>query len=158
MRKHLGKLSIHRSRRRRLSPLALVGITVSTLLILAVTGVAFAMPQVFSSHAADAEHQQQHHQKHKHKQEQKQQQNQQQQKKQDQQQQQQQQQPQMVNCTLTVPANPLTAQGLATPYVLGGGCDEANKMQAAFVQGAVIDHAGNISIYNLVVVKSDQKL
>src|SRR5438874_166422 len=68
MRKHLGKLSIHRSRRRRLSPLALVGITVSTLLILAVTGVAFAMPQVFSSHAADAEHQQQHHQKHKHKQ------------------------------------------------------------------------------------------
>src|SRR5438874_8168542 len=102
MRKHLGKLSIPRSRRRRLSPLALVGITVSTLLILAVTGVAFAMPQVFSSHAADAEHQQQHHQKHKHKQEQDQQQNQQQdqqqQKKQDQQQQQQQQQPQMVNC------------------------------------------------------------
>ena len=58
MRKHLGKLSIHRSRRRRLSPLALVGISVSTLLVLVVTGVAFAMPQVFSSHAADAEHQQ----------------------------------------------------------------------------------------------------
>src|SRR5436309_11975281 len=165
MRKHLGKLSIHRSRRRRLSPLALVGITVSTLLILAVTGVAFAMPPVFSSHAADAEHQQQHHQKHKHKQEQdqqqkqqqNQQQDQQQQKKQDQQQQQQQQQPQMVNCTLTVPANPLTAQGLATPYVLGGGCDEANKMQAAFVQGAVIDPAGNISIYNPLVVNEDQQ-
>src|SRR5207248_5192625 len=164
MRKHLGKLSIHRSRRRRLSPLALVGITVSTLLILAVTGVAFAMPQVFSSHAADAEHQQQHHQKHKHKQEQdqqqkkqqqNQQQDQQQQKKQDQQQQQQ--QPQMVNCTLTVPANPMTAQGLATPYVLGGGCDEANKMQAAFVQGAVIDPAGNISIYNPLVVNEDQQ-
>src|SRR3989440_361477 len=165
MRKHLGKLSNHRSRRRRLLPLALVGITVSTLLILAVTGVAFAMPQVFSSHAADAEHQQQHHQKHKHKQEQdqqqkqqqNQQQDQQQQKKQDQQQQQQQQQPQMVNCTLTVPANPLTAQGLATPYVLGGGCDEANKMQAAFVQGAVIDPAGNISIYNPLVVNEDQQ-
>src|SRR5438270_5575313 len=164
MRKHLGKLSIHRSRRRRLSPLALVGITVSTLLILAVTGVAFAMPQVFSSHAADAEHQQQHHQKHKHKQEQdqqqkqqqNQQQDQQQQKKQDQQQQQQQ-QPQMVNCTLTVPANPLTAQGLATPYKLGGGCDEANKMQAAFVQGAVIDPAGNISVYNPLVVNQDQQ-
>src|SRR6266700_3774193 len=126
MRKHLGKLSIHRSRRRRLSPLALVGITVSTLLILVVTGVAFAMPQVFSSHAADAEHQQQ-------------------------------QQPQMGNCTLIVPANPLTAQGLATPYVLGGGCDEANKMQAAFVQGAVIDPAGNISIYNPLVVNEDQQ-
>src|SRR6266699_4508652 len=106
MRKHLGKLSIHRSRRRRLSPLALVGITVSTLLILVVTGVAFAMPQVFSSHAADAEHQQQHHQKHKHKH--KQEQNQQQQQQQDQQknQQQDQQQQQMVNCSLNVPANP----------------------------------------------------
>src|SRR6266566_141374 len=147
MRKHLGKLSIHRSRRRRLSPLALVGISVSTLLVLVVTGVAFAMPPVFSSHAADAEHQQQHQQKHQHKQKQDQQ-----QKKQDQQQQQ---QPQMVNCTLTVPANPLTAQGLAMPYVLGGGCDEANKMQAAFVQGAVIDPAGNISIYNPLVVNED---
>lgn len=55
-------------------------------------------------------------------------------------------QQQMINCTLLVPANPLTAQGLAPSYQLGGGCDEANKMQAAFVQGAVIDPAGNISI------------
>ncbi len=67
------------------------------------------------------------------------------------------QQQQMINCTLTVPANPLTAQGLATPYQLGGGCDEANKMQAAFVQGAVIDPAGNISIYNPLVVNQDQQ-
>src|SRR5262249_47030033 len=29
-----------------------------------------------------------------------------------------------LNCTLTVPANPLTAQGLATPYQLGDGCSE----------------------------------
>src|SRR5258708_10661587 len=63
-----------------------------------------------------------------------------------------QQQQQMINCTLTVPANPLTAQGLATPYQLGGGCDEANKMQAAFVQGAVIDPAGNIWVYNPLCV------
>ncbi len=27
-----------------------------------------------------------------------------------------------MNCTLQVPANPLSPQGLATPYVLGDGC------------------------------------
>jgi len=88
-----------------------------------VAGVSFAMPQVFSSHAAGVGN------KHN----------------------------QMINCTLTVPANPLTAQGLATPYRLGGGCDEANKMQAAFVQGAVIDPLGNISVYNPLVVNQGQQ-
>ena len=63
------------------------------------------------------------------------------------------------NCTLIVPANPLSAQGLATPYQLvatdpaNGPCNEANINQTAFVQGAVIDPAtGQISIYNPVVV------
>lgn len=63
------------------------------------------------------------------------------------------------DCTLIVPANPLTAQGLATPYQLvatnadNGPCNEANKTQAAFVQGAVIDPAtGAISIYNPLVI------
>ena len=45
------------------------------------------------------------------------------------------------NCTLIVPANPLTAAGLATPYQLtatdpaAGPCNEANAGQTAFVQG-----------------------
>src|SRR6266849_6369554 len=63
------------------------------------------------------------------------------------------------DCTLVVPAQPLTAQGLATPYQLvatnpdNGPCNEANKAQAAFVQGAVIDPAtGAISIYNPLVI------
>src|SRR5438874_11724793 len=63
------------------------------------------------------------------------------------------------DCTLIVPAQPLTAQGLATPYQLvatdpaNGPCNEANKAQAAFVQGAVIDTAtGQISIYNPLVI------
>jgi hypothetical protein len=63
------------------------------------------------------------------------------------------------DCTLIVPPNPLTAQGLATPYQLvatnpaNGPCNEANKAQAAFVQGAVIDPAtGAISIYNPLVI------
>ncbi len=64
-----------------------------------------------------------------------------------------------MDCTLIVPANPLSAQGLATPYQLttpnpaNGTCHEGNKAQAAFVQGAIIDPAtGVISIYNPLVV------
>ncbi|MEO8954298.1 MAG: hypothetical protein ABI396_05615 [Ktedonobacteraceae bacterium] len=63
------------------------------------------------------------------------------------------------DCSLIVPTNPLTAQGLSTPYQLvatnpaNGPCNEANKAQAAFVQGAVIDPAtGAISIYNPLVI------
>ena len=63
------------------------------------------------------------------------------------------------DCTLIVPAHPLTAQGLATPYQLmatnpdQGPCNEGNKAQAAFVQGAIIDPAkGTISIYNPLIV------
>ena len=63
------------------------------------------------------------------------------------------------NCTLIVPANPLTAQGLATPYQLtatnpaDGPCNEANATQTAFVQGAVINPAtGAISVYNPLVI------
>jgi hypothetical protein len=69
-----------------------------------------------------------------------------------------------MDCILIVPRNPLTAQGLATPYQLvatnpdNGPCNEANKMQAAFVQGAVIDPAtGAISIYNPLVVDKGTK-
>jgi hypothetical protein len=63
------------------------------------------------------------------------------------------------NCTLVVPANPLTAQGLATPYQLTatnaamGPCHEANANQSAFVQAAVYDPAtGALSIYEPLVV------
>ena len=63
------------------------------------------------------------------------------------------------DCTLIVPSHPLSAQGLATPYQLvatdpaNGPCNESNKAQAAFVQGAVIDPAsGQISIYNPLVI------
>jgi hypothetical protein len=65
------------------------------------------------------------------------------------------------NCTIIVPANPLTAQGLATPYQLtatnpaDGPCDEANGAQTAFVQGAVLDPAtGQISVYDPLVVNA----
>src|SRR3989440_6651329 len=63
------------------------------------------------------------------------------------------------DCTLIVPPDPLTAQGLARPYQLvatdpgKGPCHEASAAQAAFVQAAVIDPArGNIAVYNPLVV------
>ncbi len=64
-----------------------------------------------------------------------------------------------MNCTLIVPANPLSAQGLATPYQLiatdpaDGPCNEANANQTAFVQGAIINpRTGRVSIYDPLVV------
>src|SRR5947209_16074277 len=63
------------------------------------------------------------------------------------------------DCTLIVPAHPLSAAGLATPYQLmaanpdNGPCNEANPNQSAFVQGAVIDKAtGTISVYDPLVI------
>lgn len=62
------------------------------------------------------------------------------------------------NCTLTVPADPLTAAGLATPYTLTatdprqGPCHEANTDQAAFVQATVVDQdTGVVSVYDPLV-------
>jgi hypothetical protein len=63
------------------------------------------------------------------------------------------------NCTLIVPANPLSAAGLATPYQLmatdrrKGACHESNDAQAAFVEAAVLDPAtGAVSVYHPLVV------
>ncbi len=68
------------------------------------------------------------------------------------------------NCTLIVPAEALTAAGLATPYELvatdpgQGPCDEANAAQSAFVQGAIFDPATNtISVYNPLVINKGGK-
>ena len=40
-----------------------------------------------------------------------------------------------LNCTLAVPANPLSAQGLATPWQLGDGCTMANPTLRAVPRG-----------------------
>ena len=57
-----------------------------------------------------------------------------------------------LNCTLTVPANPLTAAGLATPWELGDGCSEANGSQQAFVEATILSPAGQLSVYNPLVI------
>jgi hypothetical protein len=74
-----------------------------------------------------------------------------------------------MNCQIIVPANPLTAQGLATPYQLEGppndpspqnsGCNMANAANlGAFVQATILDPAtGKLSTYEpLVVTKGTQ--
>lgn len=66
--------------------------------------------------------------------------------------------PASTDCTLQVPRDPLTAKGLATPYVLsrsggGGACHEANADQAAFVEATIVNgQTGAVSVYHPVVV------
>jgi hypothetical protein len=66
------------------------------------------------------------------------------------------------DCTLKAPADPLSAQGLATPYELasaGQQCSEANENLAAFVQATILDPAtGALSVYNPVVKDAGQPL
>ena len=61
---------------------------------------------------------------------------------------------QPVNCNLAVPNNPLTAAGLATPYLLSAGdpgCSQAAGTMA-FVQAAIYDPAAHtISVYTPLV-------
>lgn len=68
------------------------------------------------------------------------------------------------NCSLRVPDQPLTAQGLATPYQLfatdqeQGPCNEANANQSAFVQAVIFDPATNaLSAYEPLVIDQGTK-
>src|SRR5262249_31011853 len=67
------------------------------------------------------------------------------------------------NCDIIVPANPLSAQGLATPYQLTGpngtspaqsGCTMANAANlGAFVQATILNpRTGALSVYNPLVI------
>lgn len=58
-----------------------------------------------------------------------------------------------VKCTLTIPAAPLTAAGLAKPYVLSTGCSMSVPGQEVFVEGAIYDPFTNtVSVYNPLVI------
>src|SRR3984885_14163491 len=68
-----------------------------------------------------------------------------------------------VNCDIIVPANPLSAQGLATPYLLTGpggmspaqsGCEMTNATAlGAFVQATILDPAtGRLWVYDPLVI------
>jgi len=58
-----------------------------------------------------------------------------------------------MNCTLAVPANPLSAQGLATPWQLGDGCSMANAgTEGAFVEATILAPNGSLQVYSPLVV------
>ena len=68
-----------------------------------------------------------------------------------------------VNCDIIVPANPLSARGLATPYQLTGtggqtpaqsGCEMANAVNlGAFVQATILNPAtGKLYVYDPLVI------
>jgi hypothetical protein len=72
------------------------------------------------------------------------------------------------NCSIIVPANPLSAKGLATPYQLTGpdgespaatGCQMINSINlGAFVQATILDPAtGKLWVYNPLVVTAGTK-
>jgi hypothetical protein len=73
-----------------------------------------------------------------------------------------------VSCDIVVPADPLTARGLATPYQLTGtsgqspdasGCTMANFANlGAFVQATILDpRTGRISVYEPLVITQGTK-
>lgn len=106
-------------RKRRFSPLMLIGISVTGLIALLGVGILVVRPLI-GSHAAAAVN---------------------------------------LNCSIIIPANPLSAQGLATPYQLtatnpaDGPCNEANANQSAFVQAVILDPAtGKMSAYEPLVI------
>jgi hypothetical protein len=58
-----------------------------------------------------------------------------------------------MNCSLAVPADPLSAQGLATPWQLGDGCSMANAgTEGAFVEATILAPDGTLQVYNPLVV------
>jgi len=63
------------------------------------------------------------------------------------------------NCTVVLPPNPLTADGLSTPFILkatnpdDGPCHQNNANQSAFVEAGIIDtDTGQISVYMPLVI------
>ena len=57
------------------------------------------------------------------------------------------------NCTVTVPDRPLTAQGLATPWVLGDGCTWANgASEGVFIDATILAPNGQLQVYNPLVI------
>ncbi|KAF8866483.1 hypothetical protein BDZ45DRAFT_273833 [Acephala macrosclerotiorum] len=60
------------------------------------------------------------------------------------------------NCVLTVPPNPLTATGLATPYKMTG-CDQTQfAAQGSFVEATILDPAtGALQVYNPLVINAN---
>jgi hypothetical protein len=58
-----------------------------------------------------------------------------------------------MNCSIQVPANPLSAQGLATAWQLGDGCSMANfGTEGAYVEATILSPNGQVQVYNPLVI------
>ena len=57
------------------------------------------------------------------------------------------------NCTVSVPKNPLSATGLATPWVLGDGCTwENGDTEGVFIDATILAPNGRLQVYNPLVI------
>jgi len=62
------------------------------------------------------------------------------------------------NCTVSVPANPLSAAGLATPWELGDGCTWANGgTEGVFIDATILSPDGQLQVYNPLVIDQGTK-
>ena len=58
-----------------------------------------------------------------------------------------------MNCTVSVPAHPLSAKGLATPWVLGDGCTwENGDTEGVFIDATILAPNGQLQVYNPLVI------
>ena len=58
-----------------------------------------------------------------------------------------------MNCTISVPANPLSATGLASPWILGDGCTWANGgTEGVFVDATILAPNGQLQVYDPLVI------
>lgn len=66
--------------------------------------------------------------------------------------------PNATNCFVTLPDNALSAEGLATPFLLMPPCSMAVGTQQAFAEAAVFDPAtGEISVYHPLILDAGKK-
>ncbi len=57
------------------------------------------------------------------------------------------------NCTVSVPDRPLTAKGMATPWVLGDGCTWANGgTEGVFIDATILAPNGQLQVYSPLVI------
>ena len=57
------------------------------------------------------------------------------------------------NCTVAVPAHPLSAKGLATPWVLGDGCSwENGDTEGVFIDATILSPDGKLQVYDPLVI------
>jgi len=63
-------------------------------------------------------------------------------------------------CFLTVPKDPLTPHGLATPYILKkGNCDQTNPAQQVFVEATIFDPSTKtFGVYHPLVINEGTSL